>query len=344
MSFIDATRQNIRPLSSLKYQAGQNVSYDISRVGFLATVYLRFAGSVTAKHASKTTFTKAAEAPYNLANRIRLVLNNGVSVWDTSGYGCYLQNVINKINYNLDQAITGSKVFAFDNKCSSAGTKNDLNFALELNISINDKDLLGLLLLQSSQIVATVQIDNAQPGALTSDTDIDMTVEGNWHISYEYFDVPTALENYPVIDCVHQVLEDNNTIHSTGENRFVIPRGNTYLRIINAIQLNGSATLDNVEKMSLKYNLTNEPYNMAVEDFLVMQRRRYGRDLPAGVLVWDFFYQGLPNLGNQRDLVNSSNITEFDQFLTVASGATLGSNNNTMRTIRDMLVDVQPTA
>ncbi len=340
MSFVNATRQNLRTLTSLKYEAGQQTSYDISRVGFLSKIYLRFEGKVNAKHASKSTFAKAAEAPYNLANRVRLVLNNGTSIWDTSGYGVYMLNLINKLNYVMDNQVAGSKIFQFGNTCSSAGTDNDLCFSLELNMSLNEKDMLGLIMLQSSQVVATIQVDNAQPGVLTTDTDIEMTVTGNWHLSYEYFEIPVDVANYPVIDVIHQVLEDNNTIHSTGENRIVIPRGHTYLRIINSVKINGKLSLDDVDRMNIKYNLSNEPYTVNKDDFLMYQRSRYGRDLPAGMYAWDLFYQGYPNYGTVRDWVQSANITEFDQFIHIKGDATLGSNNNTVRTVREMLADV----
>ena len=73
-----------------------------------------------------------------------------------------------------------------------------------------------------------------------------------------------------------------------------------------------------------------------------MQLERYGRPLPDGVLVWDFFYQGIPNLGNNRDFVDTHNVSEFDQFVNIDSSADLGSNNNVMRVIRDTLLDVTP--
>lgn len=346
MSFITETRQNMRNLTTLPHTANNTVQADISRVGFLSTITLRFAGKLTAKHASKTTFTKAAEAPYNIADRVRFVLNNGVSVWDTSGYGAYLQNIICDYHYRMDEFFGSNKayqcVYSFGNKVSAAGTANDVNFTIKMPISLNDRDMIGLLLLQSSQIVGTVQVVCANANVLMEDTDVQATLEGTWHISYEYFDVPLNTADYPVTDVVHQVLEDQNPISAAGENRFVIPRGNTYLRIINQIKLNNKPTLDGIEKASLRYNLTNEPYSLKKEDLLTLQLERYGRPLPDGVLVWDFFYQGIPNLGNNRDFVDTHNVSEFDQFVNIDSSADLGNNNNVMRVIRDTLLDVTP--
>lgn len=343
MAFIEATRQNILPLTTLPYEAGREASYDISRVGFLATVKLRFKGTANCTHATKTTFTKAAGAPFNLASRIKLLLNNGVAIWDTSGVGAYWQNLLNRRNNRMDEIITGSKVFAFGNTVSSTGADNDICFSFDLNVSINDRDMIGLLLLQNNQVVATVKVDNAAASVLMTDSDVTTTLTGNWYISIEYFDVPSNTADWPVLSSVHQVLEDQSPITATGANRFVIPRGNTYMRLINGIMLNGAYNTDDVERCTIKYNLSNEPYNMTAADMLALQRSRYGRDLPKGVLAWDFFFQGEPNMGNHRDFIYSGNVTELDQYIHIASGATLGSNNNKLITVRDMLVDVQPS-
>lgn len=341
MSFVEATRQNIKPVASLQYTPGQDVSYDLSRVGFLARIGIRFKGTLTATHATKTTFTKASEAPWCLAKRLRLTLNNGLDVWNTSGYGAYLQNLINKINYRLDEIIAGSSVFQFGNTASSTGAANDIAFNLNMNIALNDRDAIGLLLLQSGQVVATVSIENNNPTSLMTDTDVTCSLTGNWYLTVEYFEIPKDTASWPVLNNVHQVLEDTNSIHAVGENRFTVQRGNTYLRIVNAIQINGSYADTGIERLGIRYNVANEPYSIPKDDMKAMQLMRYGRPLPTGVYVWDFYYQGVPNLGIHRDFIFSGNVSELDQYIQIASGTTLGSNNNTVKTIRDMLVAVQ---
>lgn len=341
MSFINATRQNLQSVSTMKYEKGLQVYHDISKVGLLAKVYLRFEGSVTAKHATKTTFTKAHGAPFNLADRVGFVLNNGTSLWNTSGWGCQLLSLTNKLNNCMNEPLAQGSVFKFGNKCSAAGTKNDLEFTLVMNMAVNDRDLVGLLMLQSSQVVATVKVDNADPGVLTSDTDITMDVDGAWHIMVEYFSIPQNPADYPALGVVHQVQEDFRPITAVGQNEFTLPQGNTYMKIINEVLLNGAPNSADIDRMTLKYNRTQFPYDMTAKDMLAMQVERYGRALPEGVFVWDFFYSnGLPNLGNQRDFVNTENISQFDQMIQIAGGATLGSNNNNVRIIRDMLVPV----
>lgn len=344
LGFINSTRQNIKSFTNLPYSPQMPVSADIARVGLLASVYLRFKGTLTATHATKTTFTPAAGAPYNLAGRIQLLMNNGITIWNTSGYGAYLQNLTNNLAYNLDQAGSSSSVFSFGNTVSAAGAANDLSFSLRLNVAINDKDPIGLLLLQNDATVLTLQIEAAVAAMLLSAADADVTaaVTGNWEVAIEFFSIPRDPADYPALNRVHQVLEQSNPITAIGENRQVLPRGNTYRRLVNYLTLNGQLT-DAIEKMRLVYNLTVTPYDITGSLAKIIQRERYGRDLPVGTYVWDMFYQGYPNVGaNQRDLIVSRDLSEFNQFVIISNGAVLGGNNNSLNTVFDQVLQVDP--
>lgn len=344
MSFIEKTRQNFMNLANLDYKSKQGVYVDIARVGFLATVKLIFNGKLTAKHASKTTFTKAPTAPYSIAERVKLMLNNGTALWDTSGWGAYLKNMIDKQEYKMDYALEGGSpaVFSFGNAVSATGAENDVNFSLNLPLSINDRDMIGLLLLQNDSTVLTLRIENADASALMTDTDIECELIGSWEVVIEYFSVPASVEDYPNLTRLHQVLESQRAITNTGENKMSLQRGKTYMRIINSLALDGKY-VDEVNRIRLTYNLNTTPYDMSGAAMKVLQRERYGRDLPVGTYVHDFFYQGIPNLGNHRDFVYSGNVAEFDQFVNINSGAVMGANNNTLTMICDVLIDVDMT-
>ncbi|MCL2817142.1 MAG: hypothetical protein FWD39_01985 [Clostridiales bacterium] len=342
IGFVNNTRQNIRSFANMPYAPLLPVSCNVARVGLLASVYLRFKGTLTATHATKTTFAPAWGAPYNLAERIQLLVNNGTTLWNTSGYGAYLQNMTNNFKYNLDEP---SAAFSFGNAASSAGAVNDLSFGLRLNVAINDKDPIGLFLLQNDATALTLQVQAALGSSLLSAADADVTaaVAGFWEVGVEFFSLPVSSENWPNLGRVHQVLEQSENISSIGENGQSLPRFNTYRRIINHLVLNGQPA-DAIEKMRLTYNLTETPYDITGSLAKAIQRERYGRDLPAGAYVWDFFYQGFPNVGaNQRDLIHAGVIlSSFDQFVIIKNDAVLGANNNKLHTIIDQVMQVVP--
>jgi len=340
--FNNSTRQNIRNYTTLPYNPAAPVSVDIARVGLLAKIYLRFKGSLTAQHASKTTFTPAQTAPYNLIQRVQANLNSGVSIWNTSGFGAYLQNVTNKLGYNLDQDGASSEVYAFGNAVSAAGAVNPLAFSLCLNTMINDKNPIGLLMLQNDATALTLQIEAAAAAALMTDTDVTTTLTGSWDIATEIFGIPIDPADYPPLNRVHQVLEQSFPINSVGDNRQVLPRGVTYRRLINSLVLNGALS-DAAETMRLVYNLSSTPYQISGGLAKVIQRERYGRDLPAGSFVWDMFYQGFPNVGaDMRDLIDSSQISDLSQFMIIPQGTLLGANNNMVNMVFDQILNVAP--
>lgn len=343
MTFIESTRQTIQQTNFIPYVQGQPAFIEMARAGYLATIWLRFKGKLNCTHPSKTSYTPAPLAPYTLINRLQVVINGNQTVWSTSGVGAYLQNITNAINYVMDQPGNSAAPFSVGTAVSAAGADNDVIFTLKLNVSINDRDTIGLIQLQNDATALKVQVEAAGPGALMTDTDITSTLSGVWEILTETFTIPAEPENRPVLAFLHQVIEQGYPINNNGVNSQLLQRGNTYRRLINFLQLNGQPA-DALERLSLTYNQTTTHYDMFGSSFKVLQRERYGRDLPAGAYVWDLTYQGIPNMpGNRRDLIDSSRISELMQRVTVADSAVLGANNNRLSIVSDQLVRINPS-
>lgn len=75
----------------------------------------------------------------------------------------------------------------------------------------------------------------------------------------------------------------------------------------------------------------------------ILQRERYGYNLPTGVIVKDFAYAlQHPEESDLRDAINTEMVTTTDAIVQVSSGATLGSNNNFLTSIREILQSAQP--
>jgi len=344
--FMEETLQNLINYKTMPYESGRRVSQDIARVGFLATVNLRFKGVLTSKHASKTTFTKSEMAPWCLADRVRLSLNNATTIWDTTGYGAYLQNILGRQSYVMDQVMTNSDVFAFGgtgSTVSPAGTDTPIAFNLTLRLAVNDRDALGVLLLQNDSAVLNVAVDNAPASVLMTDTDIDASISGIWEIGVEWFSVSQNPQAWPQLNIVHQTIEQQMPINSIGKNSLVLPRGNTYLRIINYLRVNGLLA-DAVDNLSLVFNLTNTPLFLSGGQIKVMHRQRYGRDLPKGTYALDFMFNGIPGMGLFRDIINSQLFSEFNEVLNISNDTVLGASNNLVSLVLEQLLEVAPVA
>jgi hypothetical protein len=237
---------------------------------------------------------------------------------------------------NMVEAETSNPTYQF----GTAAGDNAVSFTLKVPIVVNDRDPIGLILLQNGETLVTVNIDWANPTNLF--TGGTATFDGYAHLTMEYFDVPVNKADFPNLAVVHTLLEDTIAIDGTGTTEYQVPRGNIYQRLFHRILLNDApAAATDIDRLLLKYNQSLNPYAIDAKDVLSMQRYRYKRDLLKGAYVWDFAYQGQAGFGGHRDLVNSACITDFISAVDVATGATLGTNNNKIFTLKEQLMPIQ---
>jgi hypothetical protein len=344
MSFETATRQNIRKVAQLGYQSGQRVSKDLPRTGLLANLFIRVEGNLVVTGAPTLNANQYGR-PFGLIDRLSVKTNNSTSIVDVTGHGLALRNMIDENNYfdvlasSLPASDTSNPVYQF---ATAAGT-NPFAFTLKVPIANNDRDLIGLLLLQNGETLVTVNIDWANESNLFTLNGGTVQVQNAYaHITMEYFDVPVKEADYPNLAIVHTLLEDATPVTGVGTTEYQVPRGNIYQRLFHRILLNNApVNATDIDRIRLKYNQSLNPYAIDAKDQLAMQRNRYKRDLLKGSYVWDFSFQGQAGFGSHRDLVNSGGITDFISAIDVATGATLGTNNNTIYTLKEQLMPIQ---
>jgi len=347
MAFIDATRQNFTELPSQTIQEGGRLYFTLPKVGLLAKLKLCISGTMTVTVGGGTA-TLADTGPWNFIKRIKLVANSGASIFDVSGYGCYLINNMQRYAYSpastLVDRSTGTELY-------SAGVTNGANtwkMCLDIPIAINDRDPIGLVLLQNNatQMVLEVEFSEADgASALVAPVVVasgaTASFAGNASVMMEYFTVPRNAEDYPALNIIHQWLEVQDSVTSVGAFPKTLLRGNTYMRLMHYIRLNGALNTTDIDQLRILYNQSEVPYITKKMSQLSIQRSRYGFDLPKGTFVHDWYYSnGMPNLGTARDFINSANVTEFQSEVTIASGATLGSGNNFINTISEQLIRI----
>jgi hypothetical protein len=344
MSFINATRQNRRKVGQLKFENGQRMSLDLPRTGLLANLMIRVKGklTVTPGTGSATYKSENYNKPYALLDRIRLTANSGTEIVNVTGTGLAIRNMISEgsvmdlLGSVLPSGVSGSPVYQFG---TSSG-ENNVEFSIKVPVAVNERDPIGMILLQNGETLITAGIDWANVAnlfTLTGNAAVSFT--GDAHFTMEYYSVPQSKEDYPDLSIAHTILEDRSDIDGTGEKTYTIPRGNIYQRIIHRVFLNGApAGFDDIDKLKLIYNQSETPYELEAHDMYAIQRDRYRRDLPQATFVHDFSYQGVAGLGGNRDLVNSKAITDFNSIISVGTGATLGTNNNRLLTLREQLV------
>jgi hypothetical protein len=173
----------------------------------------------------------------------------------------------------------------------------------------------------------------------SSDT---LTLAGNVNVYYQYYEVPNPDQVQLPPRVLHRLLEDRTAIVATGDTTYLVPRQGVLLQCIHNLILNGTISKNSTDLTGrrLVFNKTDTPYNMDYIMDRILNRFRYGfsgadNDLPAGAYIWDFFdADQQPTRGDLRDAVDTEALATLESILTIASGATLGSGNNFVDTIR----------
>lgn len=347
MAFNDATRQNIRNVGSLAFSSGNPATFAVPQVGYLAKFHILVQGTMTITPGTGTA-ALSPKGPWNLIKRLRYEIGAATTLFSCSGYSTYLVNLRDKLGYNPSTSdnLTNAQANADLYAAGVASGANTWAFGVTLPVVINDRDLAGLILLQAQGTVTQLVIEwNSEGGAgigfpVTLTGNATAAFVGTAYITMETFTVPAVTENQPPLDRIFQTLERVDPIFNTGENAIKHMEDNTYVRLIQTLELNGALNSASVDSRALRYNITDIPYSLTRSADEYIDRRRYTRDMPAGTFVWEFFDQGYPNYGGDRDMIDASGLAEFESVFYINSGATLGSNNNVVRTVQQQLVQL----
>lgn len=352
MTFIEATRQNIVPLpaGAQAFSSGQPVSATLPRAGYGARVFVHVNGTMTITPGTGSA-ALAATGPFSLLARIGVLVNAATDILSLSGYGCMcVDKVIPDADGApaLDSAAPGFGVSrAYNTSLFQAGVSSGANtwdFNLVLPIAINFQDPIGLLLLQSPETTAELRLTwNTEGSANTNwpNTPVTLTgnatsaFAGNAFVDVEFFEVPARAEDRPDIRFLHTLTESRMQMTSAGDNFVPLPRGNTYLRLMHNVYANAALDTVDLNKLELSWNQTTKPYSIRRQTQLLLQRLRYGQDLPVGNLVHDWF-----TTRTTRDVIHTQAITDLMSNVSMLSTTALGSNNNFIDTIAEQLVQI----
>ena len=151
--FAMSTRQNLQMLAKQTANTGAStLQFNLPKARLLAKTIVHFKGKVNVKHASKTTIPTTEFTIYKAIRRISLDLNNGFSPFVCTGEELALYNMLDKNGDIMNKASNYRNVGATGTfTANSTGKDNDVDFYLELPVTINPRDPIGLILLQNSE-------------------------------------------------------------------------------------------------------------------------------------------------------------------------------------------------
>lgn len=305
--FIANTRRKVVQLTTqVRPTGGGTTSINLPKTGLLSHIYLAIRGNVSGTLTSPNGLGFAS-----IISRIRLTLNSGIDIFNVSGAGYH---------YLLRNAIGSEYIDPVgQSNALSAVSAAAFNLDMVIPIAINLRDPLGLILLQNEQTLVTLNIDwnadaNVATGATVSATAIPYI---------ELFTVPVDPADYPPLNVVHQVLEDQQNVSGAGDYAYSWPRGNTYLQVLHGFGI-GAAGADNFSKFAVRVNQSDYLQTSDIP-LLDLEYRNYrGRARPAGGIFVDMLASsGLGNFGLTRDVFNSALVTDLASVITATTNGTL---------------------
>lgn len=349
MSFVTETRQNIRSAGRRDYVGGSRSDLPLPRVGYLRAIHIHITGNMQVTPGTGTA-TLSEKAPWNLINRLRYQIGSATEVVNTSGWGAYLVELHKRLSYrpetgsraNLPATAFAGQVYA----ASATAGANAWEFGLTIPIVPNERDEVGLILLQAEGTVTQLLMEWQNAGGPTAEFPIVTTgnataaFTGYADVYLETFTVPASVNDQPLLNRIHQITERTDNIFSTGTISVKLLNENVYLRLIHSVEINGALNTDAVVSRKFRYNVTDTPYELGRKMDLQLARGSWAKDFPKGVYHWDFFDQGYPNFGSDRDLVQAAGLAEVESMFEIDPTTTLGSGNNVIRTVQQQLVNV----
>ena len=324
--FLAMTRENLQTLPKVNGVENGTISFDLPRARLLARIQLLVEAKFKVTHATATSFTPATFAPYNLLKRVQVDLNNGFSSFKISGAEAWLYNMLHYNAHVFERSTNNPHAQVFlQTAAASAGATNILKFVIDLPIALNDRDPIGLILLQNEETLVTVSTEIGRFSDLLADA-TGYTVEFvNMSITpvLQTFTIPIDPEALPDLSILKLVHSMTKEIPGAGITTVKLPVGLTYRKLLFYIEdAAGGISEDRITTdMEIIFNQADIPYKVNPKVLKALNTRSFGKVLPTGVYVFDFSDQGLTNYGGSRDYIDTERLTEFwVQFGTDTAG------------------------
>lgn len=355
IGFNAATRRFLRRQPSLSFTAGGTVSQELPQTGFLGGMILQVRGTTTTAAASTATVEDYPRGAQGILSRIKLTTNEGADIVNLSGQGLYLVNRCLRTAFDPfsdfpDQTIPGvSNPFdRYNAPPTSLGASSSQTWVgtYYVPISWTLANLQGLLLAQNLGVRFTLSVDWGSTTSLYSATTGTVTLS-NVSLTPQLvmFAIPDEEVNYPDLRFTHNLIEEVPPLN-TNQYVFRPKLGNIYLRVIEEfVNPSGGNFLpvdpSNFQQRDFSYAQVQNVESTFPDLDLFWQRMTYASDLPPGVYVREWQNgNGVLELGNTRDAVDSAQITDMQLSTQLASSLTLNTGAF-VRTVSEQLVETR---
>ena len=316
--FNQNTRRKVVQLpSQTKPTGGGIVTFQLPKTGMLGKIFLAIRATVAGSLSAPNALGFSSIVP-----RVRLTANSGIDIYNVSGAGySYLLQELLESEYYLAQG---------QNQGRTAVTATTANLDTVIPVAMNSRDQLGYIMLQNEQTILQLTVEFLADASVATGATVTATVTPY----LELFTVPVDPRDWPPLNVIHQILEDQQAVPGSGQFTYNWQRGNTYLQTAHGLGLGASGS-DLFSQAQLRVNQSDYLQSTDVAFLDLEQRYFRGRARPAGAIFFDLMAtSGLGNYGSTRDLFNSAQVTDLATVVTA-------TNSGTFFTVRRQLVMLQ---
>jgi len=316
--FATATRQNLHTLPSQTVTSDAcTMQFTIPKVRLLQRLLLHVKASVKITHASGTAPTTDNFTHARLLRRISVDHNNSFIPFQISGVQSAMYGLTRFANNIYAPQSSNAQGFTYvPNLVASAdGTNNSVEYCIDLPMTVNDRDPVGLILLQNETSTVTLTIDIATANEMLKNAAGYTVAINSLTITpfMETYSIPAQSEAFPDISVLKLVSGRRETFIQNA-NEFQLVTGQMYRKLILYFEdSNGAAIADtDLEKIELKFNMADTNYSITGKELRLWNQMHYYNDLPKGMYVFDFgSYPGMTNLAGTKDIIDTEKLTNF---------------------------------
>lgn len=310
LPFEQSTRLKIVPLPTMsKPTGGGTTQILLPQAGILQALFIPIiysvAGTVTGPNALGLA---------SIIKRIQLSTNTGQMLIDISGAG-YHYLAREAIDLHQDR-------LAYTNARTAVGVVTNTRLDLLLPIAVNNRDQLGLLLLQTGAVQATLSITWEADNVVATG---GPTVTATAYPRLKVLEPPSDERSWPQFNNVMQTLEVQEPVSGAGNFDSVIPLGAIIFGIFSLFTPGYTASQLISQGSNYIEDHTPESQQMRFAD-------TFGRDMTlSGALTgynnrvfYDFAgSDGLGEFGTVRDTINTLNLSRLVHRINAVGAGTL---------------------
>ena len=346
------TRQHRQMLGTQTVNGGgQSMSFTVPKTRLLQAVTLRVWAEVDFKNNEAVTITHGDYSMntffYRVLRNVYIDYNNGFRPVRGSAEELAMLNMvrfnprvlcprsISEVENNGRSMCTVfDKDYEFTKGIKLTGNTAEthyIDFALEIPLTLNDRDPVGLILAQSQESLININVDietdaglinsaikNAYPNLTAEIKSVQVTP------MLTSFSIPSSADCFPDLSVLKIVDSRTETFTGGGSNQIKLPVGMIYRKLLLHItDKNGKPMKkeDITSNIELIFNGADIPYSIDPAHLRYLNISQLGYELPDGLFLFDFSNQGIPNYGGSRDYIDTERITEFTlRFTTPDAG------------------------